>query len=130
MPLPKGKMRIYKADDKGRLQFVGEDQIDHTPKDEKIRLWVGDAFDIVGERKRTQYQRISDRVEEDEYSITLRNHKEAAVEILVVERLAGDWKVLSKTHAFNQKDAHTIEFPVQVPKDGEVTVTYRVRIQW
>ena len=130
MPLPKGKMRIYKADDKGRLQFVGEDQIDHTPKDEKIRLWVGDAFDIVGERKRTQYQRISDRVEEDEYTITLRNHKEAAVEILVVERLAGDWKVLAKTHAFNQKDAHTIEFPVRVPKDGEVTVTYRVRIQW
>jgi hypothetical protein len=130
MPLPKGKMRIYKADDKGRLQFVGEDQIDHTPKDEKIRLWVGDAFDIVSERKRTAFERISDRVEEDEYSITLRNHKDAAVEILVVERLAGDWKVLSKTHAFNQKDAHTIEFPVQVPKDGAVTVTYRVRIQW
>jgi len=130
MPLPRGKMRIYKADDKGRLQFVGEDQIDHTPKDEKIRLWVGDAFDIVGERGRTEFQRVSDRVEEDAYSITLRNHKDAAVEVLVVERLAGDWKVLSKTHAFNQKDAHTIEFPVQVPKDGAVTVTYRVRIQW
>jgi hypothetical protein len=130
MPLPKGKVRVYKADEKGRLQFVGEDQIDHTPKDERIRLWVGDAFDIVGERKRTDYKRIANRIEEDEYAITLRNHKEAAVQVLVVERLAGDWTVLSKSQAYNQKDAHTIEFPVQVPKDGQVTVTYRVRIQW
>jgi len=130
MPLPKGKVRVYKSDEEGRLQFVGEDEIDHTPRDEKVRLWVGDAFDIVGERKRTDHQRIADRIHENQYQITLRNHKDAAVTVVVVERLAGDWEILSKTHAFNKKDAHTIEFPVEVPKDGEVTVTYRVRIRW
>lgn len=130
MPLPKGKVRLYKADDRGNLQFLGEDLIDHTPKDELVRLYVGDAFDVVGERKRTEYKQISDRVIEESYEITVRNHKETDAAVWIVEHFWGDWEVLRSSHKFNKLDARTIEFPVTVERDGEVKVTYTVRTRW
>jgi hypothetical protein len=130
MPLPKGRVRVYKADDQRRLQFIGEDQIDHTPRDEKVRLWVGDAFDIVAEHKRTNYTVIATDVTEEEFQVSLRNHKDNDITVTVVEYVPGDWEVLQKTHEFTKKDAHTIEFDVPVPKDKEAKLTYRVRIHW
>jgi hypothetical protein len=130
MPLPKGAVKVYKADDKQRLQFIGEDEIDHTPRDEKLRLWVGDAFDVVGEHKRTNYTKISDHVTEEEFEISLRNHKDTDITVTVVERVPGDWQVLDKTHEFRKKDAHTIEFDVPVAADREAKLNYRVRIRW
>jgi hypothetical protein len=130
MPLPKGKIRVYKADTDGSLQFVGEDEIDHTPKDETIRIYVGDAFDLVGERTVTNYKQISDRVREETVEIKLRNHKAEDVEITAVEHFWADWEILEKTHDYNKKDAHTAEFTVKVPKDGETVITYTVRTTW
>ncbi len=130
MPLPKGTVRVYKLDDTGSQQFIGEDTIDHTPKDEKIRLYVGDAFDVVGDYKRTNYEKISDRIIEETFEVKIRNHKETPVEVKVVDHVWSDWKVIQHSHDFVKKDAHTIEFPVKVAKDGETIVTYTIRTEW
>ncbi|MBC7328774.1 hypothetical protein H5T88_00270 [bacterium] len=129
IPLPKGIVRVYKADQDGSLQFVGEDQIDHTPKDEKFRLYLGDAFDLKGERKRVDYIQIADGVFEYEMEISLRNHKEEDVEIIDVEKLTGDWQILKSSHPYEKKDFQTIEFKVKVPANGEVKINYRARVK-
>jgi len=130
MPLPKGKVRVYKAEADANQHFVGEDMIDHTPKDEKVRLYLGDAFDLVGERKQMTTRAISDREREESYEISLRNHKALPVTIVVVEHLWGDWKIIACSNKYTKKDANTVEIPVEVPKDGEVKVTYTVRTKW
>lgn len=130
MPLPKGKVRVYKADEDGSLQFVGEDEIDHTPKDEKIRLYLGDAFDLVGERKQTDERVIADNVRQYSFEIALRNHKKEAVEITVVEHLFGDWEILRESHEHTKKDARTLEFRVRVAPDEEVKVTYTAQVKF
>jgi hypothetical protein len=130
IPLPKGKMRLYKADSRGSLQFVGEDEIDHTPKDETVRLYVGDSFDIVGEHKRTDFKRISQKEVEESFEIVLRNHRKEDTTVSVVEHFWADWRITAKSADFVKKDAHTGEFIVNVPKDGEVKVTYTVRTRW
>jgi len=130
MPLPKGKMRVYKLDDTGSQQFIGEDTIDHTPRDEKIRLYIGDAFDVVGDYKRTNYKKIAERVLEESFEAVIRNHKKTAVEVKVVDHVWSDWSVTQSTHAHVKKDAHTIEFPVKVAADGQVKITYTIRTQW
>ncbi len=94
MPLPKGKVRVYKKDSEGQLQFVGEDLIDHTPKDEKLRIYLGDAFDLVAEKKQTDYNRITDRVVEMSYEVSLRNHKDEPVTIAVVQKVWGEWRIV------------------------------------
>lgn len=127
--LPRGKARAYKADARGALQFVGEDWVDHTPANEKLRLYMGDAFDLVGVRKWTNYQ-VRQNGFEGTAEITLRNHKQEPVTIRVVEHLAGEWTVLEQSHDYEKKDAWTIEFPVPVPPDQEVKVTYRVRVEF
>ncbi|MCK9614968.1 MAG: DUF4139 domain-containing protein [Candidatus Omnitrophica bacterium] len=131
MPLPKGKVKVYKKDDDGSLQFIGEDQIDHTPKDETIKLYLGDAFDVVGERKKMNYRTGNDWAEES-FEITLRNHKESDIEVNVIEHMwrYSNWKIINKSHEFTKKDAQTIEFKVPVVKDGEAKVTYTVRYWW
>ena len=93
LPLPKGVVRVYKKDSEGKLQFIGEDSIDHTPKDEEIRLYLGNAFDLVGEKKQTKYTKISERVSETSYEVELRNHKDEDVYINVVEHPYGDWEI-------------------------------------
>ncbi len=128
MPLPAGIMRLYKQDDDASLQFIGEDRIEHAPKDEEVRLKVGEAFDIAAERIQTDYRQITTRLHESEWEITLRNHKEENVTVGIVEPLFGSWKVISNSHPYKKVDAFTIRFDVRVPKDKEVKVKYRVRV--
>lgn len=129
MPLPKGKIRVYKLDDDGSQQFVGEDTIDHTPRDEKIRLYIGDAFDVIGEYKRTNYEKIADHVFEETFEVQIKNHKETAVDVKIVDHVWGDWKITQSTVESVKKDATTIEFPINVPSNGEKTITYTIRIK-
>ncbi|MDP8233697.1 MAG: DUF4139 domain-containing protein [Candidatus Saelkia tenebricola] len=128
MPLPAGIMRLYKEDDEKSLQFIGEDRIEHTPKDEEIRLKIGEAFDVVCERVQTDYKQITTRLHETEWEVTLRNHKEEDVVVGIIELLYGNWKVINNTHQYQKKDAFTIRFDVKVPKDEEVKVKYRIRV--
>lgn len=128
--LPGGKVRTYKKDSDGSQQFIGEDMIDHTPKDEKVRIYLGNAFDITGERSQKDYKRINDRTQEQTIEMKLRNHKEEAVEITVIEHLSGDWKITQSSHKYNKKEARTVEFIITVPKDGEVVVSYTYRTKW
>lgn len=129
MPLPKGIVRVYKADDSGAQQFIGEDRIDHTPKDEKVRIKVGNAFDVVAERRQTDFEVVSDYVREVAFEVKIRNHKEEDVVVRVVEPIAFDWKVLSASHPHEKADARTLEFKVPVPKGKEAKLAYRVRIK-
>ncbi len=130
MPLPGGKVRVYKKDSRGDLQFVGEDMIDHTPRNEKVRLGVGTAFDVVGERSELRVDRISDRVFDRTVEIKIRNRKEKEpVEVVVQESLHGDWRILESTHEHTRKDARTAEFRLDVQPDKEVVLTYKVRIR-
>lgn len=128
IPLPRGKVRVYKKDSDGQLQFIGEDMIDHTPKDEKIRVYVGDAFDLVGEKKQTEFDRIGPYTIEVSYEVSLRNHKDEDVTIASIQRIWGDWKILESSHEWEKEDAWTAVWYVDVPKDGEVTITYTIRI--
>ncbi len=129
MPLPAGTMRLYKADKNDSLQFIGEDAIKHTPKDEDVDLKIGEAFDVVAERKQMDYQNIN-RGHESEYEVTIRNHKEEEISVQILETIPGDWTVVSQSHKFTKVDAFTARFDVDVPKDGEVKVRYRVRIKY
>lgn len=134
IPLPKGRTRFYRRDDAdGRLEFTGENLIDHTPKDETVRIYTGDAFDVVGERKRTDYRlsNAQDQLEES-FEIRVRNKKDKAIEVRVFERLYRwlNWQLIQKSHEFSKQDAQSIEFRVAVPAGGETVVTYRVRYDW
>jgi len=130
IPLPAGVMRVYQEDSEGMRQFAGEDSIRHTPKDEEVRLRLGEAFDVVGERTQTDYQRIAENVNEAAFEIKVRNHKEGDIEIDIVEPMFGDWKILDSSHEFVKKDAQTAIFRVKAPKDGETTVSYRIRVKY
>ena len=130
MPLPKGIVRVYKRDKEDSLQFVGENTIDHTPKDEKVRLMLGDAFDVVGDRKQTEWKVVSANTYEAAYEISLRNHKKETVTIRVVEPIPGEWKILDGTHPYKKEDSGTAVFPVQVGPDREVKLRYRVRMRF
>ena len=130
MPLPKGTMRVYKEDKDGSLQFVGEDRIDHTPKDEKFKIKIGEAFDIVGEKVQTDYKHLGHNLYEVAFEVSLRNHKKEDVKILVEEPIPGDWEMLSNTHPYEKLSAHLIRFDVPVAKDKEVKVKYRIRFRY
>ena len=134
MALPKGKVRLYKVDAAdAALEFIGEDEIDHTPKDERIKLHIGNAFDIVGERKRTHFHVDTGRKTMTEsFQIRVRNHKDEAVEVLVKEVLYrwSNWEITEASHKYEKYDAQTIHFPVQVTEDGEQVITYTVRYTW
>ena len=130
IPLPKGTLRVYKADAQGSLQFVGEDDIDHTPKDETVSVKMGEAFDVVGERRQTSFTRLSRRLSEVSWQIVVRNHKDEDVRVRVEEPMSGDWEVVASTpEQYEKPDAHTLRFEVTVPKNGEVTIGYRVRVK-
>jgi hypothetical protein len=128
MPLPEGTMRLYKKDADGSQQFIGEDKIKHTPKDEEVRLKIGEAFDVVAERKQISFKQITSRLHETEWEIKVRNHKDQAVTVGIVEPLYGSWDVVEKNLPYKKLDAFTIRFDVPVPKDGEATVKYRVKV--
>ncbi|OGL12877.1 MAG: DUF4139 domain-containing protein [Candidatus Rokubacteria bacterium RIFCSPLOWO2_02_FULL_72_37] len=129
LPLPKGKIRVYKADASGSQQFVGEDWVDHTPKDERVKIKMGNAFDVVGERKQTDFRKLAAHLWEVEWEISLRNHKQEAQTVTVIEPIPGDWQVLSSTHRYEKIEAHTLRYEIPVPKDGAAKLVYRVRIR-
>ena len=128
MPLPAGIMRLYKQDEDGSQEFIGEDKVEHTPKDEEVRLKIGQAFDVVAERVQTDYRRITSRLHESEWQISLRNHKEEAVSVGVIEPLYGNWSVISSSHSYQKIDAFTIRFDLKVLPDGEEKLKYRIRV--
>lgn len=128
--LPKGRVRVYKADTDSSLQLVGEDTIDHTPKDEKLRLKMGEAFDVVAERSQTTYNKLSDRVAEFSYRIAVRNHKAEAITATVLEHVYGDWTITKESHTHVKRDSKTIEYNVPVAADGETVLTYTARVEW
>ena len=130
MALPAGTIRLYKKDNTGNQQFIGEDKIDHTPKDEDLRVKVGDAFDIVAERKQTDYKVIARNVYEYAYEIKIRNHKDTAVNVIVNEPIGGDWEMVSSTFEAKKTAAFAAQFNVSVAKDGEATLSYRVRVRY
>jgi hypothetical protein len=130
VPLPKGKIRVYKADASGSQQLIGEDWIEHTPKDEKIKLKMGDAFDVVGERTQKEWRKIASNVYEVEWEISLRNHKKEDQTITVIEPVPGDWQVLTATHAWEKPEAHTLRFTIPVVKEGTSKLVYRVRLKF
>ena len=134
IPLPKGTMRFYRKDDDGQLEFVGENVIDHTPKDEKVRVYTGNAFDLVGERRRTDFKADYNQEWMDEsFEIKIRNHKEKdTVEFRVVEHLYRwtNWEIAEKSNDFEKTDSQTIEFRVEVPPGEERVITYKVHYNW
>ena len=130
IPLPQGTMRVYKEDSSGSLQFIGEDRIDHTPKDEEIEILLGEAFDIVGERIVMDRREINRRTWEYDVEVTIRNHKEERVEITYWDHVWGDWEVRRSSLDYTQKDASTVEFLIPVASDGETVLTYTIRREW
>ncbi|HKW19531.1 MAG TPA: hypothetical protein VJO35_18625 [Terriglobales bacterium] len=133
MPLPKGRVRFYRRDSDGALEFVGENEIKHTPTDEMVRIFTGNSFDIVGERRQTNFRVDSNGHTIDEsFEIKVRNHKKQAVEVRVVEHLyrCVNWEITAKSDDFSKTDARTAEFRVNVPEDSEKTLTYTVHYTW
>jgi hypothetical protein len=130
MPLPAGTMRIYQADAHGETLFAGEDRIGHTPKDEEISLHAGNAFDVVAERKETDYRSFGGNAYEMEYEITLRNHKSVPITVEVNEPIGGDWEILSSTYKWTKTAAFAAQFQVPVDKDGTSVLRYRVHVHW
>jgi hypothetical protein len=134
IPLPAGRIRAYKTDDAdGSLEFIGEDIIQHTPKDEKVLVKLGSAFDIVGERKQTDFKINANGHEiEEAFEIKLRNHKKEAVNVIIKENLFRwtNWEILESSDKYEKQDYRTIHIPVSIDPDGEKTVTYRVKYTW
>jgi hypothetical protein len=130
VPLPKGKVRVYKADTSGSSQLIGEDWIDHTPRDERVKIKLGEAFDVVGERVQKEWRKLASNTWEVEWEITLRNHKKEDQTVTVIEPVPGDWQVLHATHKHEKPQAHTLTFDVPIPKEGAAKLTYRVRVRY
>lgn len=128
LPMPAGVVRVYGQAESGSRQLLGEDRIEHTPRDERLELTVGNAFDVVAERRQTDYQRVSDRVHRATHAITLRNHKDEDVTVHVQEMVGGEWEILKNSHPYTKLGAQALEFVVTVPRDGEVTVAYTAQI--
>jgi hypothetical protein len=129
-PMPAGTIRVYQADSKGGVQFAGEDRIGHTPVDETIAIQTGTAFDIICERKQTDYNRLPDRSAEFAYELKLRNHKDTAITVEVNEPIGGDWQMVSSTHRARKTDAWAAQFEVPVAANGESVLRYKVRVKW
>lgn len=131
--LPKGKVRVYKRDDDGKEQFIGENEIDHTPKDEEIKLYLGNAFDIVGERAQKDFRVVvSGHVVDETFEIKVRNHKSELLEVLVYEHpwRWNDWDITKSNASWEKVDQTTIKFPVKLKKDEEKIITYTIRYNW
>ena len=133
MPLPKGKVRVYKKDDDGKEQFIGEDQLDHTPKDEEVRLYLGNTFDVVGQRAQIDFKNLSSgHVVEETIEIKVRNHKKTVVEVMVYEHpwRWNQWDIVKSDTPSEKVDQSTLRFPLKIAPDKEKTVTYTIRYKW
>jgi hypothetical protein len=130
MPMPAGTVRVYQADSNGGVQFAGEDRIDHTPKDETLKLKIGNAFDVVCERNQIDFEKISGTTYEFEYEITLRNHKGVPITVEVNEPIGGTWRMLRSSHEWTKTAAWASQFTVPVGADGTSVLKYRVRVTY
>ncbi|GAM08548.1 hypothetical protein OR1_00820 [Geobacter sp. OR-1] len=130
MPLPKGTIRVYQQDADAALQFVGEDTIDHTPKDEKVRVKVGDAFDVTATRRQTDWKKLANDTYEAAWEVVIRNHKKDDIIVKVTEPMTGDWQIVDSSLPSVKSDSQTAEFNVMVKKDNEARLTYRVRVRY
>jgi hypothetical protein len=130
LPMPAGVLRVYQQDSKGGTQFVGEDRIMHTPKDETLNIKIGDAFDVICERNQVDFQKIASNVYELEYEVTLRNHKATAIQVEVNEPIGGSWRMINSSHEWTKTSAWAAQFKVPVAADGTAVLKYRVRITY
>jgi len=130
MPMPAGNVRVYQKDSKGNILFVGEDRIDHTPKDEALNIHIGNAFDVISERKQTDYKRIDTHLWEMEFEITLRNHKDSPISVEVNEPIGGDWEMLTSSYKYTKTAAWAAQFNVPVAANGTSLLKYRIRARW
>ncbi|MFQ5746200.1 MAG: DUF4139 domain-containing protein [Gemmatimonadota bacterium] len=130
MALPKGIVRVYKRDGSGAQQFIGEDRIDHTPRDETVRIRMGESFDVVGDRRQVDYDVLGTCLSESAWEIELRNHKDEATEVEVFEPVGGDWEILSSSLPVHEVDAHTFRFVAPIQARGSRKIRYRVRVRW
>lgn len=130
MPLPAGIVRVYKDDGSGAQQFIGEDRIDHTPRDEQLRVRMGEAFDVVGSRTQTDFEFLGSCTSRSTWEIQVRNHKDEEAEVTLVEPAGGEWSIVRADHAVKKIDQGTFHFDVEVPARQAVTVTYTIRVSW
>jgi len=135
VPLPAGVFRVFKRDSQGHAQFVGEDRIDHTPRNETVRLKLGKAFDVTADRKQTAFQKLAgtgrhNQVFESAYEIVLKNAKSEPVTVTVREPMPGDWTMVSESQPHEKAAAGTAQWKVKVPANGQTTLTYRVRVRY
>ena len=130
LPMPAGTVRVYQADSKGGVQFVGEDRIGHTPKDETLKLKIGNAFDVVAERKQIDFQKIATNVYDVEYQVVVRNHKSTPITVEVNEPIGGTWRIVRSSHEWTKTDAWAAQFNLPVGVDGTTTLNYRVRVTY
>ncbi|MBU0620924.1 MAG: DUF4139 domain-containing protein [Gammaproteobacteria bacterium] len=135
MPLPKGVIRVYKKDGAGNAQFVGEDRIDHTPKNEKVRLKLGESFDVTADKKQTDFKRLPNPAKgnsmfESAFEIVLKNAKKESVVVKVQEPIPGDWKVISENHKHSKAASNTAVWQVNVPAEGSAKLAYRVQVKY
>ena len=129
MPLPAGVIRVYKKDSDGNALFVGEDGIEHTPKNERVDLKLGEAFDITARAKQTDHARLADDLYENAYEIEIKNAKKEKVTVDVREAFPGEWKMLSESQAHEKLDSNTAQWLVEVPAEGATVLKYSVRIK-
>ena len=130
IPLPKGTVRVYKADKDGTLQFAGEDWVDHTAKNERFKIKIGEAFDVAAERIQTEYKHLDSKIYEVAFEVELRNQKSEDVRVLMEEPIPGDWEMISNSHPYEKLQANLIRFLVPVEKNQAVKVKYKVRFRY
>jgi len=135
IPLPKGVVRVYKKDNAGNAQFVGEDHIDHTPKNEKVRLKLGDAFDVTADKKQTSFEKIGstgryNTIFDAAFEIVLKNAKDEPVTVKLMEPIPGDWQMLSASAPHQKEASNTAVWNVTVPANGKTTLAYKVRVRY
>ena len=134
LPLPKGIIRVYKNDSQGNAQFVGEDRIEHTPKNETVRLKLGDAFDVTADKKQTDFKTLprpskGNSMFESSYEVTLKNAKKERVTVTVQEPIPGEWKILKESHPSQKATSNTALWKIEIPAEGKTTLTYRVQVK-
>jgi hypothetical protein len=135
MPLPKGILRVYKKDNAGNAQFVGEDNIDHTAKNETVRLKLGNAFDVTADKKQTDFKVLPqpgkrNQLYESAFEYTLKNAKKEKVTVTVQEPISGDWKILSENHPHTKANSHMAVWKIEIPAEGKTTLTYKAQVKY
>ena len=135
LPLPKGVVRVYKKDSAGNAQFIGEDRVDHTPKNETVRLKLGEAFDVTADKKQTDFKKLGgtgkyNYVFESAYQLVLKNAKKEAVAVTVQEPMPGDWQILNTSHSYTKGAANTAVWKLNIPAEGSTVLTYRALVRY